>query len=97
MSYQQHTLTATTGVAQLLAQNGYDDLTTLQAALLHDTVEDTATTFDELAHLFGAEVAQIVRECTDDKSQPKGVRKQTQIDKAGDVSVKASGLLFIVC
>ena len=46
-------------VARILADLGLDT-TTLQAALLHDTVEDTAVTVDELEQGFGPEVARIV-------------------------------------
>jgi len=35
-------------VAQRLAAVGYDDPHVLAAAILHDVVEDTDTTFDEL-------------------------------------------------
>ncbi|HEX6909457.1 MAG TPA: HD domain-containing protein, partial [Longimicrobium sp.] len=42
-------------VAELLARSGVDDVVTLQAALLHDTVEDTDTTPEELAARFGPE------------------------------------------
>ncbi|TIA92942.1 hypothetical protein E3P99_00375 [Wallemia hederae] len=77
------------GVAQLLASNGHTSVHTLQAAILHDTVEDTATTLDELRDVFGERVASIVHECTDDKSLPKQARKQAQIDKAGCVSIEA--------
>jgi len=52
---------------------------TLQAALLHDTVEDTDTTMDEIEAEFGAEVAGIVAEVTDDKSLPKQERKRLQV------------------
>ncbi|KAG2470942.1 MESH1 pyrophosphohydrolase, partial [Polypterus senegalus] len=54
----------------------------LVAALLHDTVEDTETSFDELDGKFGATVARIVQEVTDDKMLPKQERKQQQILKA---------------
>jgi len=43
----------------------------LEAAVLHDTVEDTETTFEELEAEFGEHVASIVRECSDDKSLEK--------------------------
>ncbi|XP_039627291.1 guanosine-3',5'-bis(diphosphate) 3'-pyrophosphohydrolase MESH1-like [Polypterus senegalus] len=56
--------------------------TTPSAALLHDTVEDTETSFDELDGKFGATVARIVQEVTDDKMLPKQERKQQQILKA---------------
>jgi guanosine-3',5'-bis(diphosphate) 3'-pyrophosphohydrolase len=51
----------------------------IQAAVLHDTVEDTDTTFEELEAKFGAEVCQIVREVSDDKSLPKMERKRLQV------------------
>ena len=51
----------------------------LQAAVLHDTVEDTQTTFDELEKLFGEEVRSLVDEVSDDKSLPKQERKRLQV------------------
>lgn len=50
-----------------------------QAAVLHDTVEDTDTTLDEIEEVFGAEVRRIVDEVTDDKSLPKAERKRLQV------------------
>jgi len=46
-------------VATILAKIGLDE-TTLAAALLHDAVEDTAVTLDDIESGFGAQVAQIV-------------------------------------
>lgn len=43
----------------------------IQIALLHDTIEDTSTTFDELKEHFGEEVAEAVMALTKDKSLPK--------------------------
>ena len=58
-------------VAELLAGvGGVTDPVILMAAMLHDTVEDTSTTFEELAEAFGPEVAELVREVTDDKRLP---------------------------
>jgi len=51
----------------------------LQAAVLHDTVEDTDTTLDEIEASFGVEVRRIVDEVTDDKSLPKAERKRLQV------------------
>ena len=51
----------------------------LKAAILHDTVEDTSTTFDELESRYGKEVRDIVSEVTDDKRLPKLERKRLQI------------------
>lgn len=61
----------------------------LMAALLHDTVEDTDTTLPELETTFGAEVAAVVAQLTDDKSLPRAMRKQQQIDHAPQLCDRA--------
>ena len=76
-------------VALKLAEAEVKDLAILQAGLLHDTIEDTKTTYDDLVANFGVNVANIVRECTDNKSDPKIKRKQDQIVHAGHASVAA--------
>lgn len=74
-------------VALLLAtEGGVDDESILVAAILHDTVEDTKTTFEELTGQFGEAVTDLVREMTDDKSLDKAARKQLQIDHAPNAS-----------
>ncbi|XP_070545815.1 guanosine-3',5'-bis(diphosphate) 3'-pyrophosphohydrolase MESH1-like [Ptychodera flava] len=78
------------GVARILAKEaGVSDLKILQAALLHDTVEDTDTTFEEIEECFGKDVRQIVAEVTDDKSLPKMERKRLQIEHAPHISREA--------
>ena len=62
------------------------DVGLLQAAVLHDTVEDTETTFEELEQHFGPRVKGLVQEVSDDKSLPKDVRKRLQIEHAKDKS-----------
>lgn len=59
-------------------------------ALLHDTVEDTETTFEEIEQRFGARVAGFVREVSDDKSLSKETRKQLQIEHAHEKSAGAA-------
>ncbi len=76
-------------LASLLAERGERDPTLLMAALLHDTVEDTATTFEDIERSFGMEVADIVREVTDDKTKPKAERKRLQIEHAARLSRRA--------
>lgn len=77
-------------LARVLAEvGGVTDAATLCAALLHDTIEDTATTAEELVREFGAEVAAIVAEVTDDKALPKSERKRLQVEYAGTISDKA--------
>src|SRR5947209_16547239 len=59
----------------LVNEGGVTDIEVLCAALLHDTVEDTATTPAELADVFGPRVSRIVAEVTDDKALAKAERK----------------------
>ncbi|GJH09786.1 bifunctional (p)ppGpp synthetase/guanosine-3',5'-bis(diphosphate) 3'-pyrophosphohydrolase [Caballeronia novacaledonica] len=74
-------------LANVLAnEGGIDDERVLLAAVLHDTIEDTDTSHDELVQWFGAEVARIVAEVTDDKSLPKAERKRLQIEHAAYIS-----------
>jgi guanosine-3',5'-bis(diphosphate) 3'-pyrophosphohydrolase len=58
------------------------DLTLLVASILHDTVEDTGTKLEEIRAEFGEDVLALVLEVTDDKSLPKQVRKQLQVETA---------------
>lgn len=77
-------------LANVLANEAHiDDETVLIAAVLHDTIEDTATTTDELLREFGPEVAAIVFEVTDDKALPKAERKRLQVVNAGALSRRA--------
>ncbi len=76
-------------LASLLAAHGEHDPALLMAALLHDTVEDTATRFEDLERAFGAVVAAIVREVTDDKKLPKATRKRLQVEHAAQLSRRA--------
>ena len=74
-------------VANLLANVGrVADYDILIAAILHDTIEDTETTPEELTGRFGEKVCRYVLEVTDDKSLEKQVRKQLQIEHAPHLS-----------
>lgn len=75
--------------AQLAIVGKVTDENILCAAVLHDTVEDTATTAEELTEIFGAKVSQIVMEVTDDKNLPKAERKQKQVEHAPHLSIEA--------
>ncbi|ODN02102.1 Guanosine-3',5'-bis(diphosphate) 3'-pyrophosphohydrolase MESH1 [Orchesella cincta] len=78
------------GVANILIQEGgVEDLEVIQAAVLHDTVEDTDTTFEELEEAFGKSVTNIVREVTDNKLLSKEERKELQIKNASHKSHQA--------
>jgi len=73
----------------LVNEGGITDPEVLCAALLHDTVEDTDTTEAELADAFGARIARIVAEVTDDTKLPKEDRKRLQIEHAPHLSREA--------
>lgn len=77
-------------VAETLVRvGGVEDLVILRAALLHDVVEDTDTTLDEVEAAFGAEVRLVVAEVSDDKTLPKQERKRLQIVHAPGLSARA--------
>jgi GTP diphosphokinase / guanosine-3',5'-bis(diphosphate) 3'-diphosphatase len=77
-------------LANVLANEGdITDPVVLCAALLHDTIEDTDTTADELALVFGQAITTVVKEVTDDKTLDKAVRKQLQIEHARHASPQA--------
>ena len=73
----------------LAVEGGITDAATLCAALLHDTIEDTDTTGDEIEREFGPEVRRLVEQVTDDKSLPKAQRKLAQIEHAAHIDHKA--------
>ena len=73
----------------LVNEAGVEDQRVLVAAVLHDTVEDTMTTEQELVRHFGKEVADIVIEVTDDKALPKAERKRLQVAHAPHISRRA--------
>jgi len=63
-----------------------DDTCILSAAILHDTLEDTRTTEQEIADRFGDKVLSIVLEVTDDKLEEKMDRKRNQVIHAPNLS-----------
>ena len=82
-------------VADVLVNVGHvGDVETIVAALLHDTVEDTETTLVEIEQEFGAIVAAVVAEVSDDKSLPKKERKRLQAEHAPTLSSRARLVKF---
>ena len=71
---------------------GITDPEILSAALLHDTVEDTNATFEELTEAFGEPIAGIVEEVTDDNTLPKAERILALIDRAPHLSTEAKAV-----
>ena len=77
-------------LANLLCNEaGITDPIVVCAALLHDTIEDTETTPEELQGQFGRAIALVVMEVTDDKTLPKAERKRLQIVHARTASRRA--------
>jgi guanosine-3',5'-bis(diphosphate) 3'-pyrophosphohydrolase len=77
-------------VAEVLARiAGVSDLGILQAAILHDTLEDTQTAAEELDEHFGQAVRSLVEEVTDQKGLPQQERKRLQIEHAPKLSQAA--------
>jgi (p)ppGpp synthase/HD superfamily hydrolase len=84
--YVNHVLEVAELVSSALAE---PDTNLVIAALLHDVVEDTPVTRDEVAARFSQDVADLVAEVTDDRSLPKAERKRQQIVTAPKKSVRA--------
>ena len=68
---------------------GGGDVELLCAAVLHDTIEDSGTRYDEIAEAFGHRVARIVAELTNDSRLPKAERHEDMIRRAATMSLEA--------
>lgn len=77
-------------VVNWLIEAGIEDIDILCAAVLHDTIEDTSATKEELIENFGEDITGFVLEVTDDKSLPKIQRKKNQIINAPKKSIEAT-------
>ncbi|WP_311769627.1 HD domain-containing protein [Listeria rocourtiae] len=77
-------------VAHLLRDAGFRD-EVVAAGFLHDVVEDTPVTLDEIRADFGDEVAELVASHTEDKLQPWEARKSHTIEvvRTGTLEQKA--------
>ncbi len=81
-------------VAQLVKDKGGSDIMII-AALLHDTVEDTATTLNDVKDYFGFFVATLVEELTDvytHEAYPdwnRAKRKSAEADRLATISDEA--------
>lgn len=73
----------------LINEGGVNDINILIGAILHDTIEDTETSEEELRKEFGEKIASIVMEVTDDKSLAKEERKIKQIEHSSHISNEA--------
>ena len=73
----------------LCNEAGVTDINVLNAAVLHDTIEDTETSAAELTEHFGQYICNIVLEVSDDGNLCKADRKQAQIHHAEKLSDEA--------
>jgi guanosine-3',5'-bis(diphosphate) 3'-pyrophosphohydrolase len=62
------------------------DIAVLTAALLHDVIEDTETKHEEVESAFGRAILSLILEVSDDKSVPKEVRKELQVQHAPNLT-----------
>ena len=74
-------------VGMLLQRVGADDDTVI-AGILHDVVEDTKYTLDDIENIFGKNVRNIVDEVTEDKSLEWKKRKEEAIEKVRNASLQ---------
>lgn len=73
-------------VARILSKAGITDSDILIGAVLHDSIEDTKVTYEDIVEKFGQEVADYVQEVSDNKSLSKLERKKLQIEHAKEIS-----------
>jgi guanosine-3',5'-bis(diphosphate) 3'-pyrophosphohydrolase len=77
-------------VSILVIEAGISDPNVIVAAILHDTIEDTDTTPEEIERHFGQKIKTIVEEVTDDRSLSRDVRKELQVKHASHLSTEAA-------
>lgn len=74
-------------VCLILTQAGFHDEAILAAAVLHDVVEDTDMTFEQLADGFSEEVVQYVKEMTEEKETSQGEKRSWRDRKLDHIEV----------
>jgi len=79
-------------VADLLLACGENEPVLLLGAILHDVIEDSDATKEEIGKLFGQDVSDLVMEVTDDKELPYTIRKELQVKHAAALSLRAKKL-----
>lgn len=84
--YVNHLLEVASLVAE--ATDGTDPNLVI-AALLYDAIEDQEVSRKMIVEVFGVDVADLVAEVTDDKSLPKQVRKELQVERAASKTRRA--------
>lgn len=76
-------------VMDILVQHKVKSKKAIVGAILHDVIEDTDGNYKEIENIFSKKIADIVLECSDDKTLPKVDRKIKQIEEASKKSKNA--------
>lgn len=82
-------------VVDTLKHIGVNDEDVLCAAWLHDTIEDTGTTFDDIEQRFGSNIAVMVLSVSKDSSLPKKEKERQYIEQLKNAPLQA--LLIKLC
>ena len=81
-------------VGKILEEFGYDEAI-IVAAYLHDVVEDTKYSIEEIESIFGSEVARLVKTASElDKTLPWEERKKEAIEKTRDLELREK---LVIC
>ena len=88
--YINHPLGVARNISFLNSISGQEKTNIIIGALLHDTIEDTDTTFQEIEMRFSTRIAEIVQEVTNQKSLSSDESKLFELEKAKTLSLEAS-------
>lgn len=88
--YINHPVDVARNIAFLTSLDEKEKLDILNAAILHDTVEDTPTTLNEIENLFNENVAKLVEEVTNQKELTSEQSKLFELEKAKKLSLGAA-------
>lgn len=80
-------------VAEILKEAGFSE-EVIAAGYLHDTVEDTDITLEDIENEFSSDVARIVAGNTEDKNKSWEERKQQTIDWIKDAPLEIRALII---
>ncbi|MFM7021781.1 MAG: HD domain-containing protein [Flavobacteriales bacterium] len=92
LPYINHPIKVTSIIAQFVPEASSE---LIAAAVLHDVVEDSDATINDIKNMFGATIASIVNEVTDDKTLSKAECRKKQIENAPHLSYNAK--LIRIC
>lgn len=90
--YIVHPIRVAQTVAKFKRSHNIDEL--IAAAYLHDTIEDTGTTHEDLEKMFGGLVASLVKELTSDLEQIKKLGKKDYLAKKMAHDMSSYGLVI---